>query len=206
MGGGGGNDVAKQQAAEEAARQAQIAAATDRINAIFDDPSRTAEYNKLASDTTAYYMQDLNKQKAINDRNMRFALARGGQIGGSVQTDEAKNAGEDYLRGVVEASRRGQAAGAALRGEDEQERANLIALAQSGMSMSQASQAATSALQANLQSQQATATANSLGDAFGDFADLYQRSKDAADTRRGYLYGYGSIFGPTSTTPYYGGH
>lgn len=180
----------------EAERQAQIKASTAQIAAIFDNPARTAQYGQLANDTTGFYTNDLNRQKTTNDLQTKFMLARQGLTGGSVQADDATKAGQDYLRGIVEASRRGQAASAALRGQDETSRANLTALAQSGLDTTTASANSASALRSNLAGANANATSGGLGDAFGDFANIYKQSQNQADNTRGYKYGFGSLYAP----------
>lgn len=181
--GSSGNNAQREADQAERERQAQIAASTGAINRIYDDPARQAQYDKLAQDTTAFYTQDLDRQKADNDRKLKFALARSGQVGGSVQVDQSRKLGEDYLRGVVEASRRGQAAGANLRGADEQSRLNLLGMAQTGLDATTASQRAASTLQGNLQAGMADSTANGLGDMFGSVSDIYRKSEENA----GYL-------------------
>lgn len=193
---GGSNKAAKQAQANEEARQRQVAQSTAEINSIFDNPARTGQYDKLAKDTTQYYTGQLDEQKAKNDRQLRFALARNGQVGGSVQTDLGAQAGRDYLKGVLEAQRRGLGAGAALRSQDEQSRASLIAAAQGGLEATSAASQAASALQSNLQAARPTATANAFGDTFGDFATIYQKSQDAKALRDGQLYAYNTIYQP----------
>ena len=113
---GGGNDKASRQAeANEARRQAGIQSSTGAINAIFNDPARQAQYGQLEADTTQYLTDDLNRKKLDTDRGLRFAMARSGLQGGSASVDANARVGRDYLRGVIEASRRGQSAGAELR-------------------------------------------------------------------------------------------
>jgi len=194
--GGGGNDAAKQAQRAEEQRQRNIQDSTAKVNAVFNDPSRTAQYDQLARDTTAFYRTDLDRQKAQTDRSLKFALARSGQIGGSVQADQNRKVGEDYLKGVIEATRRGSAAGADLRAQDETSRANLIGMAQNGLDATTAASNAAAALRSNLQSGQATATANSFGDAFGDFANIYRQSQDAAALRNGQKYAYQTLYQP----------
>lgn len=196
MCGGGSDKAAKQAQANEDARRAAIAQSTAQVNSIFDNPSRTGQYDQLARDTTTYYTNQLDQQKAKNDRQMRFALARGGQVGGSLQADMGAQAGKDYLQGVLEAQRRGLSAGAALRSQDEQSRANLIAAAQGGLDATSAASQAASALQSNLQASRPASTANAFGDAFGDFASIYQRSQDAKAMRDGFRYANQSIYQP----------
>ncbi|NII54403.1 hypothetical protein [Luteibacter sp. SG786] len=194
--GGGGNDAAKQAQRAEEQRQRNIQASTGKVNAVFNDPSRTAQYDQLAKDTTAFYRTDLDRQKAETDRNLRFSLARSGLVGGSVQADQNRKVGEDYLKGVIEATRRGAAAGADLRAQDETSRANLIAMAQNGLDATTAANNAAQALRSNLESGRATATANAFGDAFGDFAGIYKQSQDAAALRAGQKYAYNTLYQP----------
>lgn len=194
--GGGGNDAAKEANRAEARRQANIAQSTSQINSIFNDPARTGQYDKLAADTTAFYRTDLDKQQADATRNTRFALARSGQIGGSVQADKNRQLGEDYLQGVIKATRLGQQAGANLRAQDETSRANLIAMAQNGLDATTGASNAAAALRSNLESGRSTATANQLGDVFGDFANIYKQSQDAAALRAGQKYAYNTLYTP----------
>ena len=194
--GGGGNSAAKEANRAEADRQRRIQDSTAKVNAIFDDPNRTAQYDKLAQDTTDFYRNDLDRQQANTLRSTKFALARSGQVGGSVQSDTNQKIGEDYLQGVIKASRLGQQAGANLRAQDETSRANLIGMAQNGLDATTATSNAAAALRSNLESGQSTAMAGALGDAFGDFAGLYKQSQDAAALRAGQKYGYGAIYQP----------
>jgi len=193
---GGSDKAAKQAQANEEARQRQIAESTAQINGIFDNPSRAGQYDQLARDTTSYYTGQLDDQKALNDRRMRFAMARNGQVGGSVQADLGAQAGKDYLKGVLETTRRGMAAGASLRSQDEQSRANLIAAAQGGLDATSAASQAASALRSNLESSRPAATANAFGDAFGDFASIYQKSQDAKALRDSFNAGLGGWYQP----------
>lgn len=193
---GGSNSAARQAQANENARNRSIASSTRQINSIFDNPKRTGQYDQLAKDTTTYYTHQLDDQKALNDRRLRFAMARNGQVGGSVQADLGARAGKDYLSGVLDAQRRGLGAGASLRSQDEQSRANLIAAAQGGLDATSAASQAAGALRSNLQAGQAGSTANALGDVFGDFSTIYQKSQDAKALRDGYNAGLGGWYQP----------
>ena len=188
--GGGSNGAARQAQQNQDQRNAQIATSTNQINSIFDSPARTGQYAQLAKDTTGYYTNQLNQQKAINDRSMKFSLARNGQEGGSVQADQATQAGKDYLNGVLDATRRGNQASAGLQAQDQTSRANLIAMAQGGLDTTQAASQAASALKSNLDSGQSASTSNAFGNTFGDFASIYQQSQAAAAARNGYNTGY----------------
>src|SRR5690606_35003441 len=170
--GSGSNKAQKQAERNERERQAKIDASVGRINAIFNDPARQGQYDQLAADTTAFLTGDIDRQKADTDRQLRFAMARNGQVGGSVQVDQNKRLGEDYMRAVIEAQRRGNAAGADLRAADEASRGNLLAMAQSGLDATTAASQSANLMRNNLLSGKANATAGAMGDVFGNFADL----------------------------------
>ena len=196
MGGGGSNSAQQQADANERERQAQIAATSSQINALFNDPKRTAQYDQLAKDTTQYYTDDLNRQNAIAARKMKFALANSGLLGSSQQAAEGAQLGDDYQKGLLTAQRRGNQAASDLRSADESSRMQLLGMAESGADMSTLSSNATSSLLGNLQSGQSQATANDLGNLFGNLSDVYANSQDAEQKRRGMLYGYNQLYSP----------
>lgn len=201
MCGGGSNSAQKEADAAEKQRQQQIAQSTAAINGIFNDPARTAQYDKLGKDTTAYYTSQLDRQNADAQRKLTFALARSGNSGGSLQADEGKKLGEDYERGIIQATQKGEAAKADLMGQDESQKQSLLAMAQAGLDATTAGSDAASALRSTLQSSQANSTAQSLSDMFGDVSSIYQTSKDAADARRGMKYGYQGLYSPLFGAP-----
>jgi hypothetical protein len=197
MGLGGGSNKAQQQAAaDDAKKQADIDASISGINKIYDSPDRQKQYDQLGADTTKYYTDDVNKQEAINARKLKFALARSGLAGGSEQAYQGQQLGQDYSKALIAASRQGQSAEASLKSQDEQQRQNLIGMAEAGLDAGTAENQATRGLQNNLLSAGASSTADSLGNMFGDFSSMYQNSQDQKAARQGTLYGYGSIFSP----------
>ena len=195
MSGGSSNSAQRAAEAAERERQAQIRGSVGRINEAFDNPNRQREIGDYLGATRQFYMNDLNRQKGETDRNLKFAMARSGQTGGKVAIDSAARVGQDYNRGVIESDRRAQSAAADLRSQDEGSRLGLIQMAQSGLDATTGSSRALSALQNNLQAGRSTATAQGLGDAFGTFANLFKRSQEAAATRRGEKYVYGTLYG-----------
>lgn len=185
MGSSSNNRAQREAQAQEEARQRAIQQSVGQINAVFNDPARQGQYDQLVRDTAAFYNRDLDRQKVDTDRQLRFALARSGQTGGSVAIDQNKRVGDDYLRGVLEANRRAQEAGANLRQADEQARGNLLAMAQGGLDATTGAQQAAQSLRNNLLAGQAGATANQLGNMFGQFGDFFRNSRDNAAWRRG---------------------
>lgn len=196
MGGGGSNNAQKQADANEAERQRKIKESETSINAIFDSPDRQAQYDKLGSDTSQFFQNDLDKQNTIAARNLKFALGRSGNAGGSLQIGEGKQLGEDYLKGTIEATRRGNAASAGLRSSDEQTRQALIAAAMGGLDATTASQQASSALRSNAESANADATSNSFANMFGDLSQVYNTSLDSKAARQSTKYGFGPLYQP----------
>lgn len=197
MGISSGSNKAQQQAAQdEAQKQADIQKSIAGINAVYDSPDRKAQYDKLAADTTKYYTDDVNRQEAVAARKLKFAQARSGLSGGSESAYQGKVLGQDYSQAIIDATRRGNAASANLRSQDESTRNNLIAMAEAGLDAGTASNQATNALQNNLLSSQSSATADSLGSAFGDLSSIYQSSQDSKAARAGMLYGYQGLFSP----------
>lgn len=178
------NNAAKEANRQEQQRQAAITQSVGAINNVFNDPAREGQINDFYDATRQFYTDDLNRQKANTDRNLKFAMARNGQTGGSVAVDASRRVGEDYTKGVLDVDRRAQGAAADLRTQDEQTRLNLIAMAQSGLDATNGASQGVAALRNNLASAQANATAQGLGDAFSQFADLYRKSQESAEARR----------------------
>lgn len=194
--GGGGNNAQKAAERQERERQAAIGQSVGQINSVFDNPNRKREIDDFVGATREFYLQDLNRQKGLNDRDLKFSLARSGQTGGSVAIDQNREAGEMYSRGLLDVDRRAQGAGADLRAQDEQGRMNLLAMAQSGLDATTASQQAANAMRNNLEAGKATSRAQGLGEAFGGFADIIKRSRDQAAERRGYRDIYNAFYQP----------
>jgi DNA-binding PucR family transcriptional regulator len=188
MGGGGGN---QQRAAEqaEAQRRADILNTQRRIESIYNTPAREAQIGDLTS--------DLDKKNLQAQRQSKFALARSGQTMGSLNVDTNKRLSDEYLRGTLEAERRAQGSGNALRQADQSSKLNLFQLAQSGVDMTTAANQAAAQMRQNIGMAQAEATQQGLGDLFGTFGDVYKRSRERAGTERAEKYQYGSFWAPS---------
>jgi hypothetical protein len=194
MGSGGSDRAAREANRQEQERQARIKKATQRIDAIFSAPNRLREYDNYGRSMNDMYLQDANRQKAIADRGLQFAMARSGLTGGSVATSAGRNLRDEYTRGVLEAARRAQGAVADLRSQDNATRLNLIQMANAGTDATSAAMNAAAAMRTNLAAARGAATAGGLGDIFGTTADLYKRQQEAAERRRGQLAPLGSYY------------
>ena len=197
MCGGGSNAAAQQAAINDNNQQRQIAATSGKINSIFDSPARQQQYTDLAHNTTNYYKQQLDQQHADAARNLKFALARGGQAGGSVQADQGLVLGRDYTKGLLDAQRRGISAADALRNSDQQSRAQLLNEASGGMNMGTAATEANQALQTGLASARDNSTVNQAGDLFSNLGNYYSTALTNANNRRAYTQGF-NLYQPMS--------
>lgn len=186
MGAGGGGASRAQREAErqEAARQAAIRQGTQQVQSIFTSPERLAQIEDFIAATRDLYTGEVNRQQRDAVRGNRFALARSGMLGGSLQADRNRQLGEAYGRAILEAERRAQGTGADLRAADQDAQQRLISMVQGGLDATTAAQQAAQAMRSNLAAGSATRNVESLGNAFGSFADYFRESRDAAARRR----------------------
>lgn len=193
--GSGGNSAARAAQREEARRQAIQQQTQAAVNAAYTNPGRQADIADLVSATREFNMGDLNRQKADTDRQLKFAMARGGQTGGSIQLNQGKRVGEEYGRGVLKVDSLARSAGADLEARDQEDRQRLIQLATSGLDATNAAQMAQSGMRSALQSGMSTSMVGGLGNVFGGFGDWLKESKDAAQRRRGLFDSGFSLYG-----------
>lgn len=195
MMGSGGNGSATKAAQEESWRQSNIDQAVNQINGIYGGAARQAEIDDFLAATRSFYTKELEKQKGVADRSLRFAMARNGLTGGSASVDANRNLGESYQSGILSADRLAQQAAADLRTADDTSRMNLISQASTGMGLTSGAQQAAQAMQANLEGSRGAMKADALGDVFGGLANIYTNSKNMAEERRGSR-AYGLLYQP----------
>lgn len=183
---------------DEAERQFKMTEATNRLNAVFDSPQRAAQLADFLAALRELYSNQLNRQKTIADRNLKFSMARSGLTGGSAAVDANRLLGEEYTEGLLNAENRAQSAVGDLRSQDEASRMGIISMIRSGLDSTTAAQRAGSAMQANAQSAQGRAMSEGLGDIFGNTAALYKQQQEAAERRRGERAAYGSVYGKSA--------
>lgn len=203
--GGSSDSAAKEANRAEQDRQATIRQTQSAVNNVFDSPQRAADIADYVGAMRQYFGDDLTRQKRTNDQQLKFSLARNGQIGGSTQIDQQRKFGENYSRGLLDVERRAQGAGADLESADQDARANLISLATSGLDATTAAQQAAAAMRTSLQAGKSTAMAQGLGDVFGDFKDFYAKSQESKVRRDADKNAYNNYYLPTPSTNYYYG-
>ncbi len=203
---GGSNKAAEAANRAEQQRQAAIKGTQSRVNQVFDAPGRQADIADYVSAIREYHTGDLTKQKVSSDRELKFALARGGNIGGSTQRDQQKVLAEDYTKGLLQVQSKALGAGAQLEAADQDARARLISLATSGLDATTAASQSAAAMRTNLEAGRSTAQAEGLGDVFGNVKSFADRTRDAAERRRGTRDAGYSLYAPSAATAFnYGG-
>lgn len=183
---GGSSNRAQQEAQRaEDARLAAIRNTQSRVNQAFDAPGRQADIADAVAANRQLGTQTLDEAKAEQDRQLQFALARNGQVGGSTQIDQQSELGRQYTKGVLDVDRRARAVGSDIEAADQDARARLISLATSGLDATTAASQAAAGLRTNLEAARATSNVNDIGNVFGGtFADFLTRSRDSAERRR----------------------
>ena len=194
MGSGRSANKRQMRAAEqaEAARRQQIQQATGQIDAVFDSPERAAQIEDYLGAMRGHYTADATKQRESADRNLQFAVARGGQTGGSVDADAREGLGNEFMRALLESERRAQGDAGNLRSQDMQTRLGLIDMAQSGADVTTGATRAAQAMRMNADPR--GQMVSGLGDMFAGTGAVVQRKNEAGARRRAekdFLYGRG---------------
>lgn len=195
------NKAAEEAAAAEKARQAAIAGTQGRVNAVFDSPERQAEIERAIAAQREFETGILNQKKSDTDRQLKFALARNGQVGGSTQVDQQRRFGQDYANALLGVERSAQGFGANIRSADQDARARLISLATAGLDATTGAQQAAEAMRVNLQAGNANRNAEGVANAFVNFNDFLKSSRERADRQRADRVAGFNYYQPTS----YGG-
>jgi len=193
--GGGSNRAAEEAQRAEAERQAQIQEAQKRVESIFGSPAREAQVEDLVGATRGFLQEDLDRQHKDTSRNLKFSVARSGLAGGSTDIDQNRRLAEKYLRGTLEVERRANTAGATLRSQDSATKAGLFSQILGGLDSSTAATEAARSLQNNVAMAKSDAYQQGIGDLFGDFADIFKLSREAAGERR-QAFDFNTLYAP----------
>lgn len=173
MGGGGGDGGAGEARRQEEERQARIRAATDAINATFNNSGREALYADQRDAVYDLNRMEVDRQAAEAERVNRFGLARSGLLGGSAQIDSVADINRRTNEGLMRAGGIADQVAADLRTADEQARANLISLAQSGIDTGTAASQAMNALKVNNANAASARAGATVGGLFNDLSHAY---------------------------------
>lgn len=168
-GGGGGN-----QAWEiEQDRQRRAALAIEAINNVFDNANRDALYKDHRDAVYEMNTKEVERQAAEMERANRFAMARNGLLGGSVDVDSNAEINRRTNEGLSKAGGIADSAMADLQNADENARNNLVSMANAGTDATTAAQLAANNLKQNADSAAADKAVASVGDLFSTMANAY---------------------------------
>lgn len=168
----------------ETTRQQSILKQIGGINSTFASPARQQQYSDYGDALKNYFSDQLNQQRAVSDRNLKFGLARAGQTGGSVAVDQGTLSAKDYINGVLSATGKTQDAVSALKNQDNAQRLNLINQARGGLSIGTNDMNAFFNSQGNAQNALASGRVQGLGDLFGNVAQYYTKQANDAEQKR----------------------
>lgn len=176
--------AAEQRATDaEAARQKRISGNVSNINSAF--AGREGQYNELGAALRERLNTQLGQKRADLTRQTKFSLARGGLTGGSAAVDAGRMLTREGQEAALGVERQAQAGVADLRARDEQSRAQLISLAQSGNDIGNAAAQSAAMLKANIGNAQNAGRLEDLGEIFGGTAGVVRAQQDAAGRRKG---------------------
>ena len=200
----GGNGVNPAAIAQQQAAQAQDLTNTNvnSINSAFS--SRAPQYAQFLASTQGLYKQQLDQQNAIASRNLKFALARGGQTGGSLAADQGAELGREQAQGTLQGQQKAEGALSGLESQDQSQRLQLISEAQSGANTGTGAALAAQAMQANLGAANANTSANQLGDVFGGITNSVNQIQNQQNVLKGLnaAQKYANPFSSTSSGTY----
>ncbi len=171
------------QAAEDERIQ-KIKDTQGRISDIFGSPERESQIQDFIDASRTSSQQDLGRTRDDVARNLKFSLARSGNVGGSVQIDQNRNLTDDFLRASLDSERRVQGAGSRLRSSDQQSKLSLFNQALGGLDLTTSAQNASSALSTNIGAAKAEGTERNFDSFFSDFGSLFTASKEAEGRRQ----------------------
>lgn len=147
---------------------------------------RNQLYREQRDAVTQLNQREVSRQHEDAERQNRFGLARAGLAGGSVDVDSNAEINRINDEGMMKAVGLGQAAASDLRTQDERTRQNLIGMAQSGIDTGQAAQLALSGLDANASAASSARAGATIGNLFGDLANVYAHNQQMNAFNQGY--------------------
>lgn len=144
--------------------------------------AREELYGTSRQDIINYFQNQLQEQQTREERLARELFAQRGWTGGGHEISYGQDFEKAGQNALFDIGTRADAAVSDITASDERARQNLISQILSGMDEQSAITGATSALRQNVDTAKSSALQQSLGDVFGDVANLYNL-RTVADTR-----------------------
>lgn len=170
------------------ARDKRIADTQGQIDRVYASPARQQQYTSYGNALRGYYGEQLGRRRTDEARNLKFALAKGGQTGGSVAVDSGKRLGDEFYEAALGQERNVQGSVNALKNADEQQRLALRAQAGQGLSVTQGASRGLEAQRSTLAAADSQARSVGLGDVFTGTAATYRNINERAALQRGLGY------------------
>lgn len=142
---------------------------------------REGYYSNAGQDVFNFKKTDLDRNKAKADRELKFQLARTGQLGGSLQIDQNNEVADNYNRGLLDIGNLKQSTINNARANDETSRIDLVGRIRAGMNQADALNAASSQQQSNLNQARDTALGQTITDYFSGMKYLQGKNQYAQD-------------------------
>lgn len=139
--------------------------------------ARDDAYARVRQATLDVSKQKLNEDREPAARQLRFALMRTGNSGGSLDIDQNNLLQRKYDQGLLDATNASDSAALGAKTSDERARLDLLSRIDAGMDQGSAIQGATSQLQNSADQAIATAKGQTLGNVFDNAGLLYQANQ-----------------------------
>ncbi|HZF30023.1 MAG TPA: hypothetical protein VE907_12950 [Gammaproteobacteria bacterium] len=170
----------------EASRAAKTNLVQGQVDAAYNSPARQQQYGTFAGALRDFYGQALDKKKLQATQQLKFGLAKQGQIGGSQQVDRGRLLGEEMTNAATGNERQVQSALANLKGNDEQSRIALRNQAGAGLQLNQVASRAAESEKQNIGTADVNARAKGIGDVFENTLGTYKAIQDRKLLAGGY--------------------
>jgi hypothetical protein len=159
-----------------------VKASLEKAGALNDKAlARQQLYSKIGSDATNVAKTDIDKERMLTERELKFQLARNGLSGGSRDIDANRDVLDTYQQGILKASNIGTQTANEARSSDEKTRVNLINSIQAGLTSGDAVQQAYAGMANNATAAQDAANNASLA----GFFDVLRNQQDRNQYRAG---------------------
>lgn len=136
--------------------------------------ARDASYDRVRQATLDYNRNKLDTDREPAERQLRFALLRSGNSGGSLDIDQNNLLQRKYDQGILDSTNAADAAALGARSSDEKARLDLLSRINSGLDQGSAIAGASQQLQTSADNAIANAKGSVIGNVFDNAGLLYQ--------------------------------
>jgi hypothetical protein len=171
---------------DQAGYDAAVDAANSKAQATRDAfAKRAALYDTISKDVTSKAMVDLEKERAITERNLAFDLARNGLTGGSRDIDSNRDVLDTFQQGVLRAKEMGNTSATNARAADDNTRIKLINSVRAGLDQGSAVNQAYAEMRNNSTQAMNDASASNLVGFFDRLNNQYRQYQYDQGVRNG---------------------